>query len=86
VCIYAHSDFNVTSGKTGTTASGTLTERRDAGTTYTQWVGDWVGTTAGTQSFGITSYAGTKVGEVFIEVLATASTVNSGFFNLIGGP
>jgi hypothetical protein len=84
VCIYAHTDFNVTSGKTGTTGSGTYTERRDAGTNYTVYIGDWVGTTAGTQSFGITSYAGTKVGEVFIEVLDAAATVNSGFFTLIG--
>jgi len=84
VCIYAHAEFNSTSGKTILAGSGTATERHDAGPNYGRYIGQWVGTAAGTFSFGISSYAGTKVGKVFVEVtFASAPTVNAGFFALM---
>lgn len=78
VVIYAHMDWNVTTGKTQTTASGTPTERRDAGNTtnYSQYIGTWENVTATSQSWGITDYTGTQISRAAIEVKAGAGTVN----------
>lgn len=64
-------DWNATAaGRTGTTGTGTLTERWDeqSAFTVTVWGGEWVVTDAGTDAYGITSYSGmaaTQVGCFF---------------------
>lgn len=67
-------DFNATNppGKTPLTGSGTATERRDVGdgTTYAQWLADWVNTSSGTFSFGPNNYTSLAVGQVLLEVTA----------------
>jgi hypothetical protein len=76
VIIYGLVDFNATNppGKTMLTGSGTSTERRDAGdgASYAQYLGDWVGTAAGTFSFGPNNYTSLSVSQAIIEVTASA--------------
>jgi hypothetical protein len=71
VCMFV-CDFNATNppGKTPATGSGTATERLDQGngTTYAQWVADWVGTSAGTFTFGPNNYTSLQVAQVSLEI------------------
>lgn len=64
---------------TGTTGSGTHTERRDDddGATWGQWAGDWVGTAAGTFVFGIldADYVGMFPSQAAVEVTAGVASV-----------
>ena len=74
---YAGFDWNAHTGNlTGTTGSGTLTERVDFGngTTWGGWLGDWVGTAAGTFDFGVTDYSALKVNHAALVLKATAAT------------
>lgn len=71
-------DFNGASPtRSPTTGSGTATERLDndnAPSTggYGIWAADWIGTSAGTFTFGASSYAGTRDAQVGIVVAAGA--------------
>lgn len=69
--LYFVSDFNATAaGRTGTTGTGTLTERQDVTASAAFWVGayDWVGVTSGANNYGITDYTSLKVGHLLAEV------------------
>jgi hypothetical protein len=74
IVIYACMDWNATNppGKTPLTGSGTATERRDAGdgTSYAQYLAEWVDTAAGTFSFGPSDFTSLKASHAIIEVLA----------------
>lgn len=74
VVVYGLMDWNATNppNKTPATGSGTATERLDQGNTsnYAQYLCEWVGTAAGTFSFGPNSYTSLQVAQVIIEVLA----------------
>jgi hypothetical protein len=78
VVIFALLDWNATNppNKTPATGSGSATERRDVGNTsnYAQYIADWVGTSAGTFSFGPNNYTSLKVAQTIIEVTAPADT------------
>jgi hypothetical protein len=78
--IYGFMDWNAnTSNQTITTGTGTATERVDDGdgASYGQYLGDWMGVAASSTSFGVTSYSGTQVAHVVIEVLAAAAAATS---------
>lgn len=81
VVIYGHMDFNATNpqGKTPATGSGSATERRDAGdgSNYGQYMCEWVGTAAGTFSFGTNNYTSLQVSQAIIEVLAPVAATKS---------
>ncbi len=72
--IVALADWNATNppGKTPATGSGTATERFDTsdGSSYSVWGADWVGTSAGTFSFGPNNYTSLKVAQVGVRVIA----------------
>jgi hypothetical protein len=72
VVIYGLMDFNATNppGKTPLTGSGTATERLDQGdgTHYAQYLCDWVGTSAGTFSFGPNNYTSLVSAQVIVEI------------------
>src|SRR5580765_2070361 len=72
VVCYMHADWSATSTFTIATGSGTATERTDVGngTNYGVYTGEWVGVAAGTFGFGVTSYAGTTISKVAIEITA----------------
>jgi hypothetical protein len=80
IVIHGVMDFNATNppGKTPLTGSGTATERLDQGnsTTYAQWLADWVGTAAGTFSFGPNNYTSLQVAQAIIEITAPAVSYN----------
>ena len=71
-------DWNASNppGKTPATGSGTATERSDVGngSEYATWCADWVGTAAGSFSFGPNNYTGLKVAQAAIVVQAPAAT------------
>lgn len=77
--LYGLTDWNATNppGKTPLTGSGTATERVDTGNTnnYAIYLADWVGTAAGTFSFGPNNYTNLKVAQVAIIVKAPVTTV-----------
>jgi hypothetical protein len=85
--IYGCFDWAATSGKTIATGTGTATERVDTtnGTSYGIYLGDWVGVTASSTTFGVTSYTGMQVAHGVIEVLADAAPPPP-FTNLIVRP
>ena len=68
---------STTPNKTPATGSGVATERRDLGdgVSYAQWAAEWVGTAAGTFSFGPNNYSAplTTIAQVIIEVLASGA-------------
>jgi hypothetical protein len=73
VVVYAFSDWNADgASQTISTGSGTATERDDAAYagSYSAFSGDWVGTSAGTYSFGVTSYSGLQVADFAVEITA----------------
>ncbi len=99
VVCYALGDWNATTPtKTPATGSGTATERVDTGngSNYGVWAADWVGTSAGTFSFGPNNYTGLKSSQIAIVVQAptssdtnanatvatTTATANSGTVNV----
>ena len=61
--------------RTGTTPSGTHTERQDTNVsgTYHYWIGDWLGVNSGSQAFGITSWSGFDADHVGVEIDAGSS-------------
>lgn len=86
VVIFALADFNATTPtKTPLTGSGTATERFDTGngTNYGVYGAEWVGTSAGTFSFGPNNYTGLQIAQVAIEITAPAGppAAVSGLFN-----
>lgn len=75
VVIFLLGDWNATTPtKTPATGSGTATERIDTGngSTYGIWAAEWVGTAAGTFSFGPNNYTGLKAMQASIRVTAPA--------------
>lgn len=72
VC-YFFGDWNAdATGQTLATGTGTGTERADAsGTQWSWYLGEWVGVTATSTTFGVTSYTGLQVAHAVIEVLAS---------------
>jgi hypothetical protein len=66
---------------TGTTGSGTLTERQDStdASWGDVWVAEWIGVDAGSDSWGITSYSGGQVAQAFIEISSAVSNELEGF-------
>lgn len=99
VVLYALGDWNaVTPAETPITGSGTATERVDGSTSGQMgyYLADWVGTSATTASYGITSYSGLDVVHGALEILAptssdtnanatvatTTATANSGTVNV----
>ena len=83
VVIYGLFDWNAgLSPRTQGTATGTPTKRfdDDDGASYGVWGGDWVGVDAGTDRFGITSYAGIKACHAAVEISAaeTGPTTHQG--------
>lgn len=73
VVCYFGSDFNATNNnETPATGSGTATERADIGngTNYGVYAAEWVGTSAGSATYGLASYTGWAASQVAIEVLA----------------
>ena len=81
VVVYGFMDWNATNppGKTPLTGSGTATERRDSGngSSYAQYLCEWVGTSAGTYSFGPSNYTSLKVAQAIIEITAPAGDVDA---------
>jgi hypothetical protein len=80
VVVYGFFDWSAnTTDQTLTTGSGTPTERMDwgDGVNYGGYGGEWVGVSAGSQSWGVTSYTGTTVAHAVIEVLAPAGAANT---------
>lgn len=78
VVCYGFFDFNAAAaGRTLATGSGSGTERTDQSdtTSYNVYGGEWVGVSAGTTSFGVTSYTSLKVSHGAIEVLAPSAAV-----------
>lgn len=79
VC-YGLDDWNAANNnETPVTGSGTATERLDQGdlATHGQYVADWVGTSAGTFSFGPNTYTGIKASQVAVEIKAGAAAAAS---------
>lgn len=79
VC-FALGDWNATTPtKTPATGSGTATERVDTGngTNYGIWAAEWVGTAAGTFSFGPNNYTGLKSSQIAIVVQAPTATATA---------
>lgn len=73
-------DWNATTPtKTPATGSGTATERVDVGngSTYGIWAAEWVGTAAGSFSFGPNNYTGLKVSQYAIVVQAPTATATA---------
>lgn len=66
--------LSTTPTKTPLTGSGTPTERLDTGdgVNYGLWIADWVGTTAGTASYGPNNYTSLQVSQAIIEITRTA--------------
>lgn len=77
--IVAYSDFNaLAAGRTQSTGSGTPVERVDsASLNYGQWAGDWTNCSAGTFSFGVTSYTGLAVAQVGIVLKAPSGSATA---------
>lgn len=76
VVCYIMADWNAAgSTRTGTTGSGTRTEREDSidGSWGGVWVGEWLGTTNTSQTYGLSSYTGMKVAQVAVEITAAAA-------------
>jgi hypothetical protein len=73
-------DWNATNppGKTPLTASGTPTERRDAGngTNYAQWLAEWANTGGVTDNFGPNNYTSLKVAQAIAVVASDAGTTS----------
>jgi hypothetical protein len=86
--IYAFDDWNAAvTDQTITTGSGTATERADSNASGHGWYfGDWLGVSAGTFSFGVTSYTGLTVSHGCIEVLASAATAPDAPTAVVGTP
>lgn len=77
VVLYALGDWNaVTPAETPITGSGTATERVDGSTAgqLGYYLADWVGTSATTANYGITSYSGLNVVHGALEILAPTSS------------
>jgi hypothetical protein len=73
--LYLCGDWNATNNNPSpTTGSGTATEQLDArdASSHKWYVADWVGTSAGTFSFGMSTYTSMKVAQIGIEVSAAA--------------
>ena len=73
------SDWNASNppDKTPSTGSGTATERLDAGngSNWAHWAADWVGTTAGTTTYGPNNFTSLQVGQVAVEITAAAGAL-----------
>lgn len=68
---YILADWNAAAaGRTATTGSGTHTVRENANESgfYTLYIGEWLGTSAGTYSFGITDYSSMIATQSAIEI------------------
>ncbi len=78
VVCYGLADWNATNppGKTPATGSGTATERADQGngSNYGVYIADWVGTTAGTTTYGPNNYTSLKVAQVAAVIKAPSGT------------
>jgi hypothetical protein len=90
VVLYGAVDWNLASaGKTITPGSGIATERLDSTDSvngaYTLYAGDWVGVSAGTFSFGITSYTNWIATHAFVEISDTAPPLNTSTFTATDG-
>ena len=84
VC-YFLADWNATANnETPLTGSGTATERADAnsGTAWGWWIGDWVGTSAGTFTFGPSAFTGMTCTQVAVEIVETGPTVRTAAVSL----
>jgi hypothetical protein len=76
--VYFFGDWNANvTNQTLATGTGTGTERADSSdpSTWGWYVGDWVGVTATSTTFGVASYTGLLVGHVVLEILASATSV-----------
>lgn len=85
--LYGYADWAAAAaGRTLATGTGIGTERIDTsnGTNYGVYVGDWMGVTAGSTAFGVTSYTGLQIGHLALEVLAasTGPAEAPGFFRV----
>lgn len=79
IVIYTFADWSAAaSNQTGATGSGSMTERADSNSSNYGWGSyDWVGTSAGTFNFGVTSYTGLQIAHAIIEITGPAAATTS---------